>query len=266
MSSPVTLGTLITRGRQRTNTEGDVLGVTDLEWTDNLNVSLATEVYDLCRQAVGENYYRKPYTFSTGNSRTAYDLPADFLSLMSVDIYLAGTTISGAWKINARRYLEKERNLYQGVPLGWYTGAMVMYSTTGQQITFQQPSIVGWQVTLNYVPTSPKLGGGANMNGTLLAPTPTWPQGVPTQPCNYTDVWDDINGWSEIAVLDAARKCALKKNRLDLVQVLAMEKERLKAQVKSLLPLRNAGEPLRPQIFGRSTGQGMGGGGFGWDF
>ena len=70
----------------------------------------------------------------------------------------------------------------------------------------------------------------------------------------------------EIAVLDAARKCALKKNRLDLVQVLAMEKERLKAQVKSLLPLRNAGEPLRPQIFGRSTGQGMGGGGFGWDF
>ena len=269
MASPVMLGTLITRGRQRTNTEGDLFGVTDYEWTDNLNGSLATEVYDLCRQAVGENYFRKPYTFATKNTATAYDLPADFLSLLSIDIYLAGQQPGSTWKINARRYTEAERNLYQGVPLGWYTGAMVMYSTTGQQITFQQPSIQGWQVQLNYVPTSPKLGGGQNLNG------PTTPVitngsltsgGVAMQPCNYTDTWDDINGWSEIAVLDASRKCALKKNRLDLLQVLAMEKERLKAQVKSLLPLRNAGEPLRPQVFGRSSGQGMGGVGGGWDF
>jgi hypothetical protein len=101
------------------------------------------------------------------------------------------------------------------------------------------------------------------MAGTLLPPSGEYPNGVPTQPCNYTDTWDDINGWSEIAVLDAARKAAYKKNRLDLAQVLLGEKERLKAQCKSLLPLRNAGEPLRPQIFGRAGGRG--GGGFGWD-
>lgn len=265
MASPVALGVLISRVRQRINVEGDA-GLTDWEIADSLNVSLATEVYDLCRQAVGENYYRRPYTFQTGNSVSAYDLPGDFLSLLSIDIYLAGQTIQGAWKINARRYLESERNLYQGVPLGWYTGAMVMYSTTGQQITFQQPAIAGWEVALNYVPTAPKLGGGPNMSAPLLPATPAWPQGVPTQPCSYTDTWDDINSWGEIAVLDAARKAALKRNRLDMVQMLAAEKERLKAQVKSLLPLRNAGEPLRPQVFGRSTGQGLGGWGGGWDF
>ena len=262
MASPVALGTLITRSKQRLNIEGDA-GITDWEHTDNLNGSLATEVYDLCRQAVAENYFRKPYTFTTGNGVYAYDLPGDFLSLISIDVYLAGTTPNGAWKINARRYNEEERNINQGVPLGWYPGAMVLYSTTDGQITFQQPAISGWTVQLNYVKTAPKLGGGPNMSAPLLPPTPAWPQGVPTQPCNYTDTWDDINGWSEIAVLDNARKCALKRNRLDMVQVLAMEKERLKAQVKSLLPLRNAGEPLRPQIFGRSSG--WGGGGFGWD-
>lgn len=258
--NPVTLQALITRTRQRCNIEGNSLGITDIELTDNLNVSLATEVYDLVRQAVGENYFRKPYTFSTGNNISAYDLPGDFLSLMSIDIYLAGQTPQGSWKINARRYTESERNLYQGVPLGWYTGAMVMYTTTANQITFQQPAIQGWQVSLNYVPVAPKLGGGPNLQGVLD------PNGNPTQPCKYGDTWDDINGWSEIAVLDAARKACLKLNRLDMVAVLGGEKERLKVQVKSLLPLRNAGEPLRPQVFGRSSGAGLGGWGGGWDF
>jgi hypothetical protein len=265
MASPVTLGELITTCRQRWNGEGDQ-GVTDWELTRALNKSLATEVYDLCRQAVAENYYRKPYTFATGNNVSAYDLPGDFLSLISMDIYLAGQTVQGAWKINARRYLESERNIYQGVPLGWYTGAMVYYSTTANQITFQQPSITGWNVQVNYVPVAPKLGGGPNLTGTLLPPSGEYPNGTPIAPCNYTDTWDDINGWSEIAVLDAARKAAYKKNRLDLAQVLFGEKERLKAQCKSLLPLRNAGEPLRPQVFGRSSGQGMNGWGGGWDF
>ena len=268
MANPVQLGTLITRGRQRTNTEGDLFGITDYEWTDNINGSLATEVYDLCRQAVGENYYRKPYKFNTAGNVSAYDLPGDFLSLMSIDIYLAGQSPGSTWKINARRYTESERNLYQGVPLGWYTGAMVMYTTTGQQITFQQPAIQGWTVGLNYVPIAPQLGGGPNTegpktpvitNGSLVS------GGVPMQPNSYDDTWDDINGWSEIAVLDASRKAMLKKGRLDMVQALLLEKERLKAQVKSLLPLRNAGEPLRPQVFGRSIGTGLGGVG-GWGF
>jgi hypothetical protein len=261
--NPVTLQVLLTRTRQRCNIEGNTLGVTDLELTDSLNSSLALEVYDLMRLAVGENYFRKPapYVFTTGNNVMAYDLPGDFLSLYSIDVYLAGTTPQGSWKINARRYTENERNLYQGVPLGWYTGATVLYSMNASQIIFQQPALNGWMVALNYVPVAPKLGAGPNTTTNLD------PNGNPTQPINYGDTWDDVNGWSEIAVLDAARKACLKLNRLDMVAVLSGEKERLKAQVKSLLPLRNAGEPLRPQIFGRATGAGLGGwgGSDGWN-
>jgi hypothetical protein len=261
VANPVTLQTLITRCRQRWNGEGSTHDVTDLEITDNLNVSLAMEVYDLLRQAVGDNYYRKPtpFTFTTSNGVTQYDLPADFLSLYSIDIYLVGTTSYGSWKINARRYTEAERNLYQGIPIGWFSGATMLYSMNATQLIFQQPSITGWQVSLNYVPIAPKLGAGPN-------PAVVDSSGNPYQPNSYTDTWDDVNGWSEIAVLDAARKCAMKKGRLDLVAALAAEKERLKAQVKSLLPLRNAGEPLRPQVFGRSTMGARTGWGDGWGF
>jgi hypothetical protein len=244
MANFVPIGTLITRCRQRWNGEGDTRGVSDWEICDNLNVSLATEVYDLCRSAVSENYYRKQYPITVLSGTQVYDLPSDFLSDISVDVFLNST--AGAppstqqQRISARRATESERNAYAyGIVLGWYPGATVMYSIEGQLIRFLSTPLNVTQTSMNYVPVAPKLGGGA------------LPGSYPLVPCNYTDLWDDINGWSEIAVLDSARKCAFKKNRLDLAAALSSEKDRLKAQVKALLPLRNAGEPLRPNIYNR---------------
>lgn len=240
--NPVSLGTLIRRVRQRCGLEGATAAVTDYEITDHLNVSLANELYDLIRQAVGDNYYRKTYQIATASSVQSYDLPADFLSLISADAWLAPPTAPGSTslKINLRRYMEFERNMYQQILLGWTPGATALYTLSAQQITFQPtPTTSAAAITLNYVPVSPQIGGGPQ------TPAPnadgTW------QPCNYTDTWDDVNGWSELAVLDAAEKVCLKYNRLDMVAAMQQRRAALALKIRGVINLRHAGEPDRMQ-------------------
>jgi hypothetical protein len=240
--NPVSLGTLIQRVRQRYGGEGGTQQITDWEITDLLNVSLANELYDLVRQAVGDQYYRRSYNLTMQQSVQSYDLPADFLTLLSVDIWLSPPTTPGAvaLKINARRYMEYERNYYQQILLGWSAGATALYTLSGSQITFQPTPVSAVAVTLNYVPVSPQLGGGQNTSGNL-------PVGI-AQPNNYSDVWDDINGWSELAVLDAAAKCCLKLNRLDMVQAFQQRNMWLSKKIQGLIQLRHAGEPERTSM------------------
>jgi hypothetical protein len=243
MASPVTLSALIQQVRWRTNFGGATAWITDAEITSYLNASLAHEVYDLVRQSVGDQYYRKSFTFTTNASQPEpdiYPLPGDFLDIISVDIYLSNTVGQQQPKVNARRYMESERNIYSYLPLGWSYGGTILYSLHGpSQIRFQPPPLNVFAVRLNYQPTSPQL-------------------------TNMSDTWDDINGWSEIAILDAASKCCLKANRLDMVQAYDSRKAVFKREIAILIAMRHAGEPERPNITGRNQfGDGWEGGGWG---
>ena len=230
MANPVSLTTLIARVRARANFGGATGFIPDSEITDHLNMSLAHEVYDNVRQSVGDQYYRKPYTFLTNATQPqpdTYPLPGDFLDIISVDAFLGAIVNYQAPRINSRRYMESERNVYTFLPLGWSYGGWILYSLEGQYIRFQPTPNNAYAVCLNYCPTSP-----------ILA--------------NPGDTWDDINGWSEIAVLDAAAKCCLKANRLDMVAALDQRKERFKLEIRPLIAMRHAGEPERPNITNRA--------------
>lgn len=229
--NPVTLTTLIARVRSRANIGGATLFIPDSEITDHLNGSLAIELYDLVRQSVGDQYYRKTYLFSTNPSQpdpSIYDLPGDFAAIISVDCYLTAQTGASAPRANARRYMEEERNLYLNMPIGWSYGELgwILYSLVGNQIRLQPAPPSAMQVGLNYVPVAPKL-------------------------VNPGDTWDDLNGWSEVAVLDAASKCCLKMRLADMVQLLDQKRDRLEQKIRALIPLRHAGEPERPHYFNR---------------
>jgi hypothetical protein len=247
--NPVTLGTLIQRVRQRYGGEGAVQNISDWEITDHINVSWGTELYDIVRASVGDKYYEQPYVLAMQSNVQTYDLPADFLSLLSLDVWLGvpGTPGSTQLKINGMRYMEYERNMYQQILVGWNQGATVLYTLIGaSQIRFQPTPTQALYVQLNYVPVAPKLGGGPNGAGPLSGiTTPQYPAGIPLQPCNYSDVFDDINGWAEVVVLDAAKKCCLKLNRLDMVAALNVERIDLRKRIESVVPLRHAGEPER---------------------
>lgn len=229
MANPVTLTTLITRVRQRANVEGFTLSIPDTEITDALNVSLANEVYNLVRQAVGDKYYEKNITFTTSNGTNIYSLSSigasDLVALVSVDAYLSANVTAAAPRLNCRRYMEEERNLYVSLPLGWSIGQWILYSLQGANLRFQPIPDSAYAIGVNYVPTSPVLVAGG-------------------------DTWDDINGWSELAVLDVAALCLAKAKQFEAAAYFDGRRAALKEQIKAQIPMRNT-EPERTHQFGR---------------
>ena len=216
MARAVTLTTLQQRVQRRVNLEGATTFLTTAELTDNINESIA-HCYDLVRKAFGDDYYRAAYSFSVTSGVSSYALPADFLDVISVDIQLSPTSI-----ISAKRYTERERNIYRWFPTGWVFGQPVFYRLVGGNINFIPNPSGPFTITVNYVPAATKLVNGS-------------------------DTFDGINGWEEFVVLDAAIKCAIKDQRYDLVQILQGERARQEQRILDLAPERNAGEAERVQ-------------------
>ena len=188
MSRAATLLTMRTRVRQRTDLESATARHSDAEINDNINESIS-ELYDILRGAFGQSYYRAVYTFTTTNGVATYALPSDFLALVSVDIYMGGST-SGA-RYSATPYMESERNQYLGMYGTWNSfGCPAQYHLFGNNIAFIPNPSQGVLVSVNYVPTPTKLV----LDG---------------------DTFDGIAGWEEFVVLDAAIKSLLKDDGLE---------------------------------------------------
>lgn len=224
MASPVTLQALINRTLQRANLEGAIdytnagnKFCTAAEVTDLLNSSIANEVYDLLRQSVGDNYFRQKSTFFTTVNQTLYQAPNDLLAIISVDIWLGGQ-----YPVSGKRYFESQRNLLRAFPYGWNYTYPVFYQLQGSgrnaAINFLSVPNGGYQVDVNYIPTFSPLQ-------------------------NLDDTYDDVNGWSEIAVLDAACKLLLKDGQLDTAQYLEQRKANMVQKIRAMGPQRHAGEP-----------------------
>ena len=89
---------------------------------------------------------------------------------------------------------------------------------------------------------------------------PTAQQFSSTTPATSTTTFDDINGYAEYVVLDAAMKC-LQKEESD-VSVLYAQKKDMKRRIEEAADNRDAGSPLsvsdiytanNPFWFSRST-------------
>lgn len=243
MPSYVSLQTLINRVLQRSNLEGaidytnaspPVKFCSVAEVTDLINEGYKNEVYDLLRQYVGDNYFRSvpPFTFYTLSTTTLYPAPQDLLSIISVDVWAGGQ-----YPLSARRYQEDQRNALRGFPIGWSSPYPGWYQLQGSgptlSINMLPAHSAGFQVDVNYV-----------KNFTPLV--------------NLTDVLDDINGWSEIAILDAASKLALKDGQIDVSQYLRQMKAEFKAKIQAMGPQRSPGEPERVNMIEGRTEYGDG--------
>jgi len=243
LASYVSLQILTNRVLQRANLEGacdftnaspPIKFCSQQEIADLLNSSYENEVYDLLRQNVGDNYFRKLFTFTTNQGQTLYPAPQDLAAIISVDVWLGGQ-----YPVSAKRYQEAQRNMLRAFPFGWNVTYPVYYQLQGSgpnsNINFLSAPNAGFQVDLNYCPTYQPL-------------------------VNLTDVLDDINGWSELAVLDAASKLLIKDGQLDVAQYLDARKASLIAKVRSMGPQRHAGEPETVNMIensGRAWGDGF---------
>lgn len=203
------------RARQRADMENSNF-VTDNELNFYINQSIA-ELHDILIQAYGEDYYVKSSTFQTVAGQEGYSLGSiitdnDFYKLRGVDAKLN----SDDW-FTLQRFNFNERNRFQNFGVWDFLGITnVRYRILGSEIRFVPLPDRDLDVRIWYVPKA----------ATLV---------------DDTDSYDDINGWIEYVIVDAAIKM-LNKEESD-VTVLMNEKMLLKDRIEKAANNRDAENP-----------------------
>ncbi|WP_146644938.1 hypothetical protein [Labilithrix luteola] len=202
----MTLADLKARALQRANLEGATQFITSDELTDIVNGSIAEWCDEVRQTTWNGTYSRSSYSFTTSGNQKTYALPADFLSMISVDLFAT----FGAAPVAIYAFQEEQRNRFNAGPFstGFGFSCPAYYQIQGQNIALIPLPAGAYQVTLNYVPTAPRL----------------------TDP---DDTLDSINGWEEFIVLDAAIKCLIKAGEHETIQLLegrlSAQRERIRA-------------------------------------
>ena len=134
------------------NTAGSI---TDSELSSYINGSVA-ELWDILTSKFGDNYALNTYTLTTVPGTYLYQLPYDFLNIISVDVMNGAIPIAGL-----RPYNVHERNKYSMgttmvYPLYGFTN--LEYQLQGQNISFI-PTTANLPTTLRiqYTPCAPIL-------------------------------------------------------------------------------------------------------------
>lgn len=209
----VTLLQLRTQAKQRADMERSNF-VATTEWDSYINASLA-ELHDIMIAAYGEDYYVSSSSFATVQAQASYNLPSDFYKLRGVDVQINGVSPEDYCTIQKFNFNERNRFNINGF---WNYAGMpfIRYRLLGSQISFSPVPDRATNVRLWYHPMVVKLVAD-------------------------TDNFNDINGWSEYVIVDAAIK-ALNKEESD-VSILLAQKEALRQRIISMSQNRDAGTP-----------------------
>lgn len=197
---------LATKIRQRGDYENSEF-ITDTTLIDFID-SAHTEVYDLL-VTKWEDYYTIEATFNTVADSAAYALPSNFYKLMGVDI-LHGDIFNRLYRYNLHERNSHQSGLYN------YQGNTYQYRLQGSTIKFIPTPDTVESLRMLFIPSASKL--------TAL-----------------TDTIDGINGWEELVVLFALRRCQVREE----TSTAAVDKEIIR-QVERLeisADARDAGEP-----------------------
>lgn len=206
----ITLAELKQQSRQRSDMENSEF-VSDAELTQYINSSLA-ELHDLLIAAYNEDYVMEEYIFSATDA-IEYVLPANFYKLRGVDLR---TGPDGQWS-TVKRFNFNRRNEQQNAFTWNLLGLPYMeYRLVGNKVRFNRTPDLNMQFRLFYYPKATKL---------VLD----------------TDVYDDVNQFSEYVVVDAAIKM-MQKEESD-VSVLLAQKEALRQRIIAMAANRDANEP-----------------------
>lgn len=236
MAYTVSLATLSRRALQRVNLEGvrATQFIKEPELTELVNGSIAKWVDEVRGTTWNGTYNRSTQSISTADGISAYPLEDDFLSLISVDITIAG----GSPVISARPFQEEERNVFRNYPVmsGWGFGSPIFYQLQGTDIAFIPVPQGVYSVTVNYVPTAPVL-------------------------VDQDDTIDSVNGWEEFIVLDVAIKCLLKAGELETIPALEQRFADERGRIRMMAPRRDQQGAERVHVI-----QNAGYFGDGWDW
>lgn len=204
----ITLAQLRLEARYRSDMEKSKL-VKDGELTSYINKSIA-ELYDILCEAYGSDYNVQSTSSVTVRDQDSYDLPADFYELKGVDMKLN----NDEW-CTLQRFNFNERNRWQDSHM-WDGISEVRYRIVGNQIKFSPIPDGDLAYQIWYIATSPVL-------------------------VNDDDTLDELNGYSEYVIVDAAIKM-MQKEESD-VTVLMAQKQMLEKRIRDKAQNRDAGAP-----------------------
>lgn len=215
----ITLAELRLQSRQRADMVESQF-VTDSELNSYINSSLA-ELHDLLIAAYCEDYYMEQVAFTSVTGQIDYDLPdgtnyaaaPKFYKLRGVDIALDS---SGQY-ITVKRFNFNERN-----------ADTTAYAWNLLGLPYLDYRLVGSKIRFNRIPD-------ANSNFRL------WYYPVVSALVNDGDSYDDINGYAEYVIIDAAIKMLQKQE--DDVSVLMAQKQAMHDRIKTMAQNRDANEP-----------------------
>jgi hypothetical protein len=207
----VTLEQLKIEARQRADMENSDF-VSDSELTSYINGSLA-ELHDLLIAAYCEEYVMNEQLITTTTNQLKYALPADFYKLRGVDVK---TNVGDGWS-TVKRFNFNRRNQ-----------ASNTYAFDLLGLPYLEYRLVGSNILLNRIPS----------------PTTTlrlWYYPKVVKLVADSDTFDDVNGYAEYVILDAAIK--MKEKEESDVRVLAGQKQAMKQRIEAMAQNRDANEP-----------------------
>ncbi len=205
----ITLGELRTQSRQRADAE-DSNFIKDSELNSYINSSIA-ELHDILVQSYSSDYFIDLSEFNTVQDQADYPLPADFYKVRGVDAMLNGAdwfTIS-TFNFNERNRFEKF-GVWSLLGIG-----NVRYRLVGSNLRFNPVPDKTTPIRLWYIPVAE----------TLVADG---------------DVLNNVNGYEEYVIVDAAIKM-LQKEESD-VSILLVQKAALIKRIEHASQNRDAGE------------------------
>ena len=207
----ITLEQLRLEARQRADMENSEF-ISDSELNSYINNSIA-ELHDIIIQAYGGDYYIKDVEFTTSGSASSYELSTvipddDFYKLRGLDAKLNNTH----W-FTLTPFTFNERNRDQQI-LERLGVAYIRYRLVGSTIRFTPVPDDNIAVRVWYIPKAQVLSSDS-------------------------DIYDDINGFAEYVIVDAAIKM-MQKEESD-VSVLFAQKQALKRRIEEAANNRDAG-------------------------
>lgn len=215
MASNVTLGGLRTTMLQRADMVNSPF-ITTAEANGYINSSLQ-ELHDLLIDAYGNDYQTKNVTFATQQNKDTYSFATDILAPDFYKLVGLDQQVGSLW-FNLQPYSMRERNRFQyGLYTYNYWGRYYRYRVIGSNLVLTPMPQASVTLRLWYAPVCPTL-------------------------VSDSDSYDDVDGFSEYVIVDAAIKCLLKEE--SDVSVHLMRKNELRARIDQMKQNRDASEPM----------------------
>jgi hypothetical protein len=217
----VSLTTLRSRVRWRTDTERETSRFPDTELDDSINEAIAQFQSELVR-ADGQGVEEASTFFMTVNGTDTYALSATLLEVRGVTATNSGITRA------LRVYSELDVELFANDDLWVNSNSIGAYRIVGANIQLRGMPRSAFRVDIKYVQNAVK----------LVAPSNTV---------------DGVNGLEEYIVCWAGERFALKNRDWELNGALKAEREEIVDRLRALVSNKNASEPDRFQDGARNT-------------